>query len=107
MAKKKEKAYEQMPDGLVTLQDEYITLDSEIRRLEERKAAIQASMLELMQSNHLKKAENERIRISYIAPSFRNTFDKAKFQEEHNDLYEKYMVKTETKASIRVSIKNT
>lgn len=56
MEKKKEKAYKPMPDGLVTLQDEYITLDSEIRRLEERKAAIQASMLELMQSNHLKKS---------------------------------------------------
>ena len=31
----------------------------------------------------LKKAENERIRISYIAPSKRKNFDKTRFQEEH------------------------
>ena len=67
MAKKKEKTFEPMPDDLLALQDEYISVDAEISRLEERKKQLQDRMLELMQTHDLKKAENERIRISYIA----------------------------------------
>lgn len=53
-----------MPDDLLALQDEYISVDAEITRLEERKKQLQDRMLELMQTHDLKKAENERIRIS-------------------------------------------
>lgn len=106
MAKKKEKTFEPMPDDLLALQDEYISLDADIARLEDRKRQMQDKMLELMQTHDLKKAENERIRISYIAPSKRKNFDKARFQEEHGDMYAQYLVDVETKASIRVSIKN-
>ena len=106
MAKKKEKSFEPMPDDLLALQDEYISLDGEISRMEERKKQIQDRMLELMQSHELKKAENKRIRISYIAPSKRKNFDKARFQEEHGDMYAQYLVDVETKASVRISIKN-
>jgi hypothetical protein len=105
MAKKKEKTFEPMPDDLLALQDEYISVDAEITRLEERKKQLQDRMLELMQTHDLKKAENERIRISYIAPSKRKNFDKTRFQEEHKDMYAQYLVDVETKASIRVSIK--
>lgn len=105
MAKKKEKTFEPMPDDLLELQDEYISLDADIASLEDRKRQIQDKMLELMQTHDLKKAENERIRISYIAPSKRKNFDKARFQEEHRDMYAQYLVDVETKASIRVSIK--
>lgn len=76
MAKKKEKQFDPMPDDLLALQDEYISVDAEITRLEERKKQLQDRMLELMQTHDLKKAENERIRISYIAPSKRKNFDK-------------------------------
>lgn len=106
MAKKKEKTFEPIPEDLLELQDEYISLDSEISRLEERKKQLQDRMLELMQTHDLKKAENNRMRISYIAPSMRKNFDKARFQEEHGDMYAQYLVNVETKASIRVSIKN-
>ena len=91
-----------MPDDLLALQDEYISVDAEITRLEERKKQLQDRMLE---THDLKKAENERIRISYIAPSKRKNFDKTRFQEEHKDMYAQYLVDVETKASIRVSIK--
>lgn len=99
------KKFEPMPDELLALQDEYISIDSEMSRLEERKKQLLDRMLVLMQANDLKKAENGRMRISYIAPSKRKNFDKTKFQEEHGDLYEKYLTDVETKASIRVSIK--
>lgn len=105
MAKKKEKVYEPMPDGIMALQDEYILLDEQITRLEERKAILQDGILESMRANGLKKAENAKIRISYIAPSVRKNFDKTKFQAEHGDMYNQYLVNVETKASIRVSIK--
>jgi len=106
MAKKKEKTFEPMPDDLLALQDEYIFVDAEIARLDERKKQLQDKILELMRTHDLKKAENERIRISYIAPSVRKTFDRARFQEEHGDMYEKYLINSETQPSVRISIKN-
>lgn len=107
MAKKKEKVYEPMPDDILALQDEYISLEEQIAQMEFRKKQLQEKMLEVMQTHDLKKAENARIRIAYIAPSIRKIFDKEKFQEEHGeDMYNKYLVNVETKASIRVSIKN-
>lgn len=105
MAKKKVKTYDPIPDDLLEIQDEYIQLSGEIEKMEERKNLLQNRMLELMQSHDLKKAENAKIRISYIAPSVRKSFDKVKFQEENEDLYNRYIVNTETKASIRVTIK--
>lgn len=105
MTKKKEKAFEPMPDDIQALQDEYISVDAEIARLDERKKLLQERILELMQAHDLKKAENERIRITYIAPSKRKSFDKARFEEEHGDMYVQYLVEVETKASVRVSIK--
>ncbi len=105
MAKKKTKEYIPIPDDILTLQDEYIKLVGDIKKLEDRKAELQNAILLSMQSNNLKKAENDYIRVSYIAPSVRKVFDNAKFQEEHADLYEKYVVNSETKPSIRISIK--
>lgn len=92
MAKKKTKEYIPIPDDILTLQDEYIKLVGDIKKLEDRKAELQNAILLSMQSNNLKKAENDYIRVSYIAPSVRKVFDNAKFQEEHADLYEKYVV---------------
>lgn len=105
MAKKKTKEYIPIPDDILMLQDEYIKLVGDIKKLEDRKAELQNAILLSMQSNNLKKAENDYIRVSYIASSVRKVFDNAKFQEEHADLYEKYVVNSETKPSIRISIK--
>lgn len=44
MAKKKEKTFDPMPDDLLALQDEYISVDAEITRLEERKKQLQDRM---------------------------------------------------------------
>lgn len=102
---KDKRVYIPIPDDILTLQDEYIKLVGDIKKLEDRKAELQNAILLSMQSNNLKKAENDYIRVSYIAPSVRKVFDNAKFQEEHADLYEKYVVNSETKPSIRISIK--
>nr|DAF67718.1 MAG TPA: protein of unknown function (DUF5320) [Caudoviricetes sp.] len=102
---KKEKVFDPMPTELEALQDEYINLDAQLKSLEDRKKEIQAKIIEVLEANGVKKAENERIRYTYIAAGYRTSFDKEKFQEEHSDLYTKYVTKTETKPSVRVQIK--
>lgn len=72
-----------MPDDLLALQDEYISVDAEITRLEERKKQLQDSMLELMQTHDLKKRRMREyeyptlhrpsVRISTKPDSKRNT----------------------------------
>lgn len=55
MAKKKTKEYIPIPDDILTLQDEYIKLVGDIKKLEDRKAELQNAILLSMQSNNLKK----------------------------------------------------
>lgn len=105
MAKKLEKKYDPIPKDLEDLQNDLIEIDKNMKALEARKSEVQSKVLSLMQSFDLKKAENKFIRISYVAASTRKTFNGAKFQEDYADLYGKYLVSTETKPSVRITIK--
>lgn len=58
-----------------------------------------------MRDNGVKSWDADRLRVSYTPSSTSKSFDTKKFQEEHPDLYSKYL-KTSTKAdSIRVTIR--
>lgn len=44
------------------------------------------------------------IKFTYIRPSIRKTFDSKKFQEDHPEMYGKYIKESNVKASIRTSV---
>ena len=103
MAKQKE--YEPIPEAIQSLEAELIDVESQIKQMTERKQSLQLQLIDQMQTLDIKKAENDRIRILYIAPSTRKTFDSKRFQEENAPLYEQYQTTVETKPSVRVTIK--
>ena len=44
------------------------------------------------------------LKFTYVKPSTRKTFDSKKFQEDHPEIYDKYIKESEIKASIRTSV---
>lgn len=58
-----------------------------------------------MRENGIKTWDAGRLRVSYTAPSQANSFDSKKFQEDHADLYAKYLKVTTKADSIRVTIR--
>lgn len=44
------------------------------------------------------------LKFTYVRPSTRKTFDSKKFQEDHPEMYDKYVKESNVKASIRTTV---
>jgi hypothetical protein len=71
------------------------------KKIEEFKGLI----IEEMRERKLKNFESNGVRVSYTAPTQFEDFDKKKFKEEHEDLYNDYVSFKERKDSIKITIK--
>jgi hypothetical protein len=73
--------------------------------LEAQNSEMRQAILEAMEANGVTKFDGDLISITYVAPTERNTFDSKRFMEERPKTAEKYMRKTQVKASIRLKVK--
>lgn len=74
--------------------------EAEIKAQEMREAIIKA-----MEENGLKSFENDRIKLTYIAPSERVSIDTTRLKNENPTIYLEYQKKTKVKASLRITLK--
>ena len=89
-----------------------IEVESQIKRIEEQKKAAEAQAQELramlmaaMEKNAVTKFENERITLTYIAPTTRASIDSARLKKEMPEIVEKYTKTSPVKASLRITLK--
>lgn len=78
------------------------------RALEDLEWAEQdAALLKAMEENGIKKHEDDLVRITYVAPTERESLDTKAVKEllKENGLLEMYTKKTVTNASVRVTFK--
>lgn len=83
-------------------------LESLTRRIKELSAeadGIKAELLEQMGENGDKSFDTGRMLVTYVAPSKSSRFDSSRFKKEHADLYGEYMKESETKASLKITIR--
>lgn len=71
------------------------------RRADEVRAAIVSAM----EKNGIHRFENESMRIAYIAPSKKRTVDAERLKKELPTVYEEFSKETNTKASVRITLK--
>ncbi len=64
------------------------------------KEAIRAEM----EAKGILKIDDEEMQISYVAQSYRETFDSKKFKEENSDMYDEYIKLVPAKSSIRIKL---
>ena len=98
---KKEDNY-QLTDTIIS---ELKLIDEEERELKEKKEKIREILSKEMEEKNILKLENEKISITYKAPTERETFRTAKFKKDLPDLYDAYVEFTPVKSSLLIKIK--
>lgn len=88
-----------------TIISELKLIDEEEKELKQRKEDIREILLKEMEENNILKIEDEKISITYKAPTERETFRTAKFKKDLPDLYDTYVEFTPVKSSLLIKIK--
>ncbi len=76
------------------------------KEAEEKAASLRQMLLEQMRSQNIKSFENERIKITYVEPTTRETIDSARLKKELPEIAEQYKKISNVKDSVRVTLKN-
>jgi hypothetical protein len=79
--------------------------DMQKKQAEEKAKELRAMLLEEMEKQAFKTFENDRIRITYIAPQTRSTIDSARLKKDLPEIAEKYQKQTSVKASLKITLK--
>ena len=83
------------------------TLDEQKKRAEAEMAEFKEKLISAMEEKGVKSMDMENIKITYIAPSCRETVDTKKLKTEYPEIAEKLKKSTKTKASVRITLRGT
>ena len=81
------------------------SIEEKKKKAEEQAKELRAELMKAMEANGVKSFENDLIRITYIAPSTRQSIDSAKLKKEQPAIYASYLKSSEVKASLRITLK--
>lgn len=93
------------PDYISENETSLCALAKKIKEYTEEYEAIKAEVLAKMQEHGDKSFDTGNILITYVAPSSRESFDSKRFKEENAELYGKYMKASETKPSLKLTLR--
>lgn len=83
----------------------YVEMVRQEKKIKEIKEKVNAKLLEVMEQEGITKFSNDVVDITYVAPTYKEQFNKKKFEEEHADLYSEYVEITNVKSQLRAKIK--
>ena len=87
------------------IEKKIVSIEKRIKKLKEQEEAMKAALLEAMEAKNLIKLETDKMVISYVAPTDRESFDSKKFRSDNPDLYDEYVKISPVKSSIRIKVK--
>lgn len=97
-------------DGNMHLSDtaelEIIKIEQAARQIKAAQDAIKRAILAEMEQKNIIKLETDRLTITYIAPSDRESFDSKRMREQWPDLYDEFVKITPVKSSVRFKVKD-
>lgn len=99
------KFYGPVPMAVSKVEDYLSTLAAEVKAKTDELNKIKEGLCQLMIDNGVKQYSSVRIQLTTVTPKPRKTFDSASFKKDHGDLYEQYCKTSETKPSVRLTIK--
>ena len=79
--------------------------EREKAQAEENAKLIREKIVDAMKRQGITKFENDKISITYIAPTTAETFDSKKFKEDNPETYKQYIKITNKKESVRIKLK--
>ena len=87
------------------IEKQIVSIEKRIKKLKEQEEAMKAALLSEMEAKNLIKLETDKMVISYVAPTDRESFDSKKFRSDNPDLYDEYVKISPVKSSIRIKVK--
>lgn len=80
-------------------------IDRQKKEAQDRIELLKKSILESMNKQGVKSFENEKLKITYLAPTIRNTIDTERLRKEKSEIIKDYLKQTNVKANVRIKIK--
>lgn len=93
-------------EKIITIQQELKSLDDRKKELEQTESELKKMLIEKMEETGVKSIDNDYFKITYIAPSTRETLDAAKLKKEVPEVASQYVKTTAIKASVRITLKD-
>lgn len=85
--------------------NEYIALEQRMKEDKAKMDELKSSLLQAMEEGNVIKIDTDAIRITYVAPVDRETFDSKQFRADMPDLYDAYVKLSKTAPSLRITVK--
>lgn len=79
--------------------------EKQAKAIKEAEDKLKAEILSSMEELGIVKIENDDIAISYVAETYRETFDSKSFKVDNEQLYNQYTKISPVKSSIRIKVK--
>lgn len=93
------------PDYISENEMALFVLGKKIKELTDEYEAIKADVLAKMEEQGDKSFDTGNVLITYVAPQKRESFDSKRFREENAEIYGKYMKMSETKPSLKLTLR--
>lgn len=93
------------PDYITDNESSLIALSSTIKKLTEEYNSIKNDVMAKMIANGDKSFDTGSLLVTVVAPSTRRTFDSKRFAQDNPDLYQQYMVTSQTSESIKITVR--
>jgi len=95
-------------DNILPLETEnkIANIEKAMKALKEKEAELKEALLEEMQKRNIKKIESEKLTITYVDETTKESFDTKSFRNDHRDLYDEYARINPVKAFVRIGVKN-
>ena len=94
-----------IPERFSALEQEYRLVSARLELLKMQQDEIKEQLLKMMEANKQKSIKTSYGSYAYVAASTTKRFDSKLFKEENPDEYKKYLKESDSKASIRITLK--
>lgn len=92
-----------LPDRYKAMEMQILDLLAKKKEIEEQVKTFSERMKGEMEKAGVKKWETENMRLTYLDPTIKETFDSKRFKEENPESYKEYTKTTKVKSSIRIT----
>lgn len=92
-----------LPDRYRAMEMQILDLLAKKKEIEEQVKTFSERMKGEMEKAGVKKWETDNMRLTYIEPTTKETFDSKRFKDEHPESYREYIKTTNVKSSIRIT----
>ena len=88
----------------IAVSNQIAEFERQAKAIKEQEEALKEAIKAEMEAKGILKIEAEGITISYIAPTYRETFDSKTFKADDPDIYDEYVKLSPVKSSIRIKV---